>query len=107
MIIKVETKYEVWGYTEVELPEGKTSDDIKEMYISERAKKDSNLPGWNSPQQAWAQTQGQLAWYKAMEDLGEMVQITNAAQLNRHLELWENDVVSKIILSLFDVIGSK
>ena len=58
-------------------------------------KKDSNLPGWNSPQQAWAQTQGQLAWYKAMEDLGEMVQITNAAQLNRHLELWENDVVSK------------
>ena len=58
-------------------------------------KKDSNLPGWNSPQQAWAQTQGQLAWYKAMENLGEMVQITNAAQLNRHLELWENDVVSK------------
>ena len=58
-------------------------------------KKDSNLPGWNSSQQAWAQTQGQLAWYKAMEDLGEMVQITNAAQLNRHLELWENDVVSK------------
>ena len=58
-------------------------------------KKNSNLPGWNSPQQAWAQTQGQLAWYKAMEDLGEMVQITNAAQLNRHLELWENDVVSK------------
>jgi|TARA_B100002003_G_scaffold236372_1_gene252282 hypothetical protein len=33
MIIKVETKYEVWGYTEVELPEGKTSDDIKEMYM--------------------------------------------------------------------------
>ena len=58
-------------------------------------KKNSNLPGWNSSQQAWAQTQGQLAWYKAMEDLGEMVQITNAAQLNRHLELWENDVVSK------------
>ena len=33
MIIKVETKYEVWGYTEVELPEDKTSDDIKEMYM--------------------------------------------------------------------------
>ena len=58
-------------------------------------KKDSNLPGWNSPHQAWAQTQGQLAWYKAMENLGEMVQIINAVQLNRHLELWENDVVSK------------
>ena len=58
-------------------------------------KKNSNLPGWNSPHQAWAQTQGQLAWYKAMENLGEMVQIINAVQLNRHLELWENDVVSK------------
>src|SRR6476661_7901580 len=33
------------------------------------------LPGWHSPQQAWAQTQGQLAWYKAMEAEGEMVQI--------------------------------
>ena len=33
------------------------------------------LPGWNSPAQASAQTQGQLAWYRAMEDAGEMVQI--------------------------------
>ena len=33
MEIRVDTKYEVWGYTEVELPEGKTSDDIKEMYM--------------------------------------------------------------------------
>src|SRR4051812_40974096 len=32
----------------------------------------SLLPGWNSPEQAWAQTQGQLAWYKAMEDIGQM-----------------------------------
>jgi len=63
--------------------------------IARYVKKDSKLPGWNSPHQAWAQTQGQLAWYKAMEDLGEMVQITNAEQLNRHLSLWENDVVSK------------
>src|SRR4051812_30482645 len=30
------------------------------------------LPGWHSPEQAWAQTQGQLAWYKAMEAAGEM-----------------------------------
>ena len=30
-----------------------------------------------------------------MEDLGEMVQITNAEQLNRHLALWEKDRVSK------------
>src|SRR5690606_24088709 len=37
----------------------------------------SPLSGWNSPEQAWAQTQGQLAWYKAMEAEGEMVQITD------------------------------
>src|SRR5688572_6985427 len=24
----------------------------------------NNLPGWHSPQQAWAQTQAQLSWYR-------------------------------------------
>ena len=33
MEIRDDTKYEVWGYTVIELPEGKTSDDIKEMYM--------------------------------------------------------------------------
>ena len=32
---------------------------------------DNPLPGWHSPDQAWAQTQGQLAWYRAMEEAGE------------------------------------
>ena len=58
--------------------------------IARYVKKGSDLPGWNSPQQAWAQTQGQLAWYKAMEDLGEMTQITNLEQLNSHQNLWKN-----------------
>ncbi|HKO82024.1 MAG TPA: membrane dipeptidase, partial [Chitinophagaceae bacterium] len=49
------------------------------------------LPGWHSPEQAWAQTQGQLAWYKAMEEEGEMVQITNLAALEKHIALWMND----------------
>ncbi len=57
--------------------------------IARYVKRDNDLPGWNSPQQAWAQTQGQLAWYKTMEDLGEMTQITNLIQLNKHLENWE------------------
>ncbi len=48
----------------------------------------NDLPGWHSPEQAWAQTQGQAAWYKAMEDIGEMVQINNLAALEKHLELW-------------------
>ncbi|HLU94884.1 MAG TPA: membrane dipeptidase [Membranihabitans sp.] len=50
----------------------------------------STLPGWNSPPQAWAQTQGQLAWYRAMEAEGEMVQITNFRELEDHILLWEN-----------------
>ncbi len=49
------------------------------------------LPGWHSPQQAWAQTQGQLAWYRAMEEAGEMVQINNLTSLNNHVELWNNN----------------
>lgn len=53
---------------------------------------DNPLPGWNSPAQAWAQTQGQLAWYKAMEDAGEMVQITDLPSLEKHLDLWMNQV---------------
>ncbi len=40
-----------------------------------------SLPGWNSPQQAWAMTQAQLAWYREMEKMGEMVQITNLSSL--------------------------
>jgi membrane dipeptidase len=48
------------------------------------------LPGWHSPEQAWAQTQGQLAWYKAMEEAGEMVQINNLECLEQHIQLWAN-----------------
>lgn len=50
----------------------------------------SLLPGWNSPEQAWAMTQAQLCWYREMEKLGEMVQITNLLQLDEHLALWDN-----------------
>lgn len=51
----------------------------------------SALPGWHSPEQAWAQTQGQLAWYKAMEAEGEMVMIRDGAALQRHVDLWMKD----------------
>lgn len=44
--------------------------------------------GWASQTQAWAQTQGQLAWYRAMEESGEMIQINDADRLERHLALW-------------------
>lgn len=53
----------------------------------------SALAGWNSPQQAWAMTQAQLAWYREMEALGEMVQIVDLAGLDAHLALWNDDAV--------------
>ena len=49
---------------------------------------DNSLPGWHSPQQAWAHTQGQLAWYQAMEEQGELKQIRNWQQLETHLAYW-------------------
>lgn len=51
---------------------------------------DNPLPGWHSPEQAWAQTQGQLAWYKAMEEEGEMIMIRNGKGLEEHLALWQD-----------------
>jgi len=50
---------------------------------------DNSLPGWHSPQQAWAQTQGQLAWYQTMEAAGEMVQVKDLEGLENHLALWQ------------------
>ncbi len=49
------------------------------------------LPGWFSAEQAWAQTQGQLAWYKAMEEEGEMVMIRDRTSLDKHINVWMND----------------
>src|SRR6201992_4127241 len=53
---------------------------------------DNPLPGWHSPEQAWAQTQGQLAWYKSMEEDGEMVMIRDLASLERHVKVWMDGV---------------
>jgi membrane dipeptidase len=50
----------------------------------------SPVAGWRSPAQAWAQTQGQLAWYRAMEEAGELVQIRDAAGLEKHLACWHS-----------------
>ncbi len=56
--------------------------------IARYSKPTHPLPGWNSPRQAWAMTQGQLAWYRSMEEAGEMVHIRDLTGLERHLELW-------------------
>ncbi len=48
-----------------------------------------NLPGWHSPEQAYAFGQAQLGWYRVMEERGEMVQIKNWPQLQKHVGLWK------------------
>ncbi len=50
----------------------------------------SKLVGWHSPEQAYAFAQGQLAWYRAMEEQGEMVQITSRWELDTHVRVWED-----------------
>ena len=55
---------------------------------------DNELPGWHSPEIAWAQTQGQLSWYRAMEETGEMVAIVDRAGLDRHVALWQDAIES-------------
>jgi membrane dipeptidase len=50
----------------------------------------NTLPGWNSPQQAWAQTQGQLAWYKQMEEDGHLTQIKTVSQLEKQIAFWND-----------------
>lgn len=52
------------------------------------------LPGWHSPEQAWAQTQAQLAWYKAMEEKGELFQVKDLESLNQHLANWQHSATA-------------
>lgn len=57
--------------------------------IARHVKPGSSIPGWYSQEQAWAQTQGQLAWYRIMEEEGHMVQISDLDSLESHLKSWQ------------------
>ena len=74
--------------------------------IARYVKSNNPLPGWNSPAQAWAQTQGQLAWYRAMEKTDEMVQIIDKKGLQSHLDLWSSDEPNKPIGYLLNLEGA-
>ncbi len=56
--------------------------------IARYVRKGSPLPGWHSPEQAWAQTQAQLAWYKAMTEEGEMQHVKDLQTLDAHIKMW-------------------
>ncbi len=71
--------------------------------IARYVKQGSSIPGWNSQEQAWAQTQGQLAWYKTMEEAGLLTQIIDRESLEAQLSSWDSsDEIKPIgyILSL-------
>nr|WP_321412480.1 membrane dipeptidase [uncultured Allomuricauda sp.] len=74
--------------------------------IARFVKKGSPIPGWNSQHQAWAQTQGQLAWYKTMEAAGEMVQIRDFEGLEHHLQLWKSDEPKKPVGYILSLEGA-
>ena len=63
--------------------------------IARYVKPGNPLPGWHSAEQAWAQTQGQLTWYKTMEACGEMKMIKDINTLEEHVALWMNDSNNK------------
>ncbi|MDP5171981.1 MAG: membrane dipeptidase [Bacteroidia bacterium] len=59
--------------------------------IARYVKRSNPLPGWHSPAQAWAQTQGQLAWYEEMIRQGHLQQICDTSALDAHLKAWAED----------------
>ncbi len=59
--------------------------------IARYVDRNSSLPGWHSPEQAWAQTQGQLAYYKALERSNDLRPIRNLPELYTHLATWPTD----------------
>lgn len=56
--------------------------------IARYVKKGHPMPGWNSAAQAWAQTQGQLAWYQEMIRQGYLRQISDLDSFYNHLKEW-------------------
>jgi membrane dipeptidase len=58
--------------------------------IARHVKPGGTLPGWLSQEQAWAHTQGQLAWYRAMEEAGELVSIRTRGDLARQTAAWQS-----------------
>ncbi len=75
--------------------------------IARYVERGNPLPGWHSPEQAWAQTQGQLAWYRAMEERGELIQIKTRGELDQQLHLWAHSVVANSEAPLSNVTSKR
>lgn len=64
------------------------------------------LQGWHSPEQAWAMTQAQLAWYRAMEERAELVQLRDRAGLDAHLRSVETETHAAPIAYVLSLEGA-
>jgi membrane dipeptidase len=64
------------------------------------------LTGWHSPEQAWAMTQAQLAWYRAMEERAELVQIRDVQALDAQRQRWGSDPASAPIGYVLSLEGA-
>lgn len=98
------------GNATVSLPELKKGNIglVVATQIARYVAPDNLLPGWNSPAQAWAQTQAQRAWYNAMEDEGEMIQVNDLASLEKHIDIWAdgNDNFKKPVGYILSLEGA-
>ncbi len=65
-----------------------------------------NPHGWSSMEQAWAQTQGQLGWYKEMEKNGEMYHIYDLNTLDNQIENWQKETKKKPIGYILSLEGA-
>ena len=59
--------------------------------IARYAKPSHPLGGCNSPEQAWATVQGQLAWYQEMERQDEMWMVEDLESFEDFINQWEDD----------------
>lgn len=63
---------------------------VSATLIARFVKKGNPLPGWHSPEQAWAQTQAQRTWYQIMEEAGELQLIHDLPSLYQIEKYWLN-----------------
>ncbi len=65
----------------------------------------SPIANWMSPEQAWSETQGQLAWYRAMEEDGHLSQVRNLAQLDHALAIWNDTSIADDRKPIFYILS--
>jgi membrane dipeptidase len=71
--------------------------------IGRYAKPTHPFSGWRSPQQCWAQLQGQLSWYKVMERQNQLKLVRTRSQMESHLIVWSENPETEplgVILSM-------